>query len=174
MNPAGIVGITAREKEAEEKFNSLLFETVLTRERTAEPKAKRRSLRDHLAGLPSAVIPEKLEWVYVATWPLRASNKEEFAEALLKMKEELEVGRRFKELVVVGDQQTWKYMDELKTEHSELFSWLLPMLGDWHTLLNFQPVLKKMFLHAGLEELAVKFGYMEGSVKGTLEENNNF
>jgi hypothetical protein len=65
-------------------------------------------------------------------------------------------------------------MDELKTEHSELFSWLLPLPGDWHTLLNFQPVLKKMFLHAGLEELAVKFGYVEGSVKGTLEENKFF
>jgi hypothetical protein len=89
VTPAGIVGITAREKEAEEKFNNLLFETVLTRERTAVPKTERRSLRDHLAGLPSAVKPEKSEWLYVATWPLRASNKEEFAEALLKIKEEL-------------------------------------------------------------------------------------
>jgi hypothetical protein len=65
-------------------------------------------------------------------------------------------------------------MDELKTEHSKLFSWLLSMPGDWHTLLNFQPVLKKMFLHAGLEELAVQFGYVEGSVKRTLEEKKNF
>lgn len=49
----------------------------------------------------------------------------------MRIKEELEVGRRFKKLVVVGDQQTWKYMDELEMEHLELFGWLLPMPGDW-------------------------------------------
>jgi hypothetical protein len=106
VTSAGIVGITAREKDAEERFNQLLFDTVLTREKTAVPKAGRRSSRDHLATLPSAVVPERLEWVYVATLPLRASNREEFAEALLRVKDKFEVGRRFKKLVVVGDQQT--------------------------------------------------------------------
>jgi hypothetical protein len=49
VTPAGIVCITAREKGAQEKFNNLLFKTVLTKERTAMPKVERRSLRDHLA-----------------------------------------------------------------------------------------------------------------------------
>lgn len=93
---------------------------------------------------------------------------------MLRIKEKLEVGLRFKELLVVGDQQTWKYMDELKSEYAEVFGWLLHMPGDWHSLLNTQPVMKKMFLHAGLEELAAKFGYQEGSIKGTLEENKSF
>jgi hypothetical protein len=80
-----------------------------------------------------------------------ASNKEEFAEALLKIKDVLEVGKRFKELLVVGDQQTWKHMDELKNQYRVEFGWLLHMPGDWHTLLNAQAPLKKMFLHAGLQ-----------------------
>jgi hypothetical protein len=140
-----VLNLSTEEEEAEKRFNSLLFDAVLAQERTAVPKAGRRSLRDCLAGLPGAVAPEKSEVVYVATWPLRASNKEEFAEALLRIKEKLEVGTRFKELLVVGDQQTWEYMDELRSEYAEVFGWLLHMPGDCHTLLNAQPVMKKMF-----------------------------
>lgn len=114
--PEDVLRPTAMERGAEEEFRGLMFEAVLTRERSAVSKAQRRSLRDHLASLPGVVAPEKSEYVYdVATWPLRASNKVEFTTALLKIKEVLEVRQRFKELLIIGDQQTWKYMDELKT-----------------------------------------------------------
>jgi hypothetical protein len=93
---------------------------------------------------------------------------------LLRIKKVLEVGRRFKELLVVGDQQTWKYMVELKEEYVDDFNWLLSMPGDWRTLLNTQPMIKKIFLDAGLLNLATNFGYTEVSAKANLADSKNF
>ncbi|GAQ93396.1 hypothetical protein KFL_014970010, partial [Klebsormidium nitens] len=130
-----VLGLTAQETAAAERFSEEMFGLIVERERTATLGVPRRALQDDLARSPT--VPS-------------GSGKAR------------------------GDQQTWKYMDDLKMEHTELFSWVLHMPGDWHTLLNAQPVIKKIFFHAGLEEMATKFGYVEGSVKGTLEESSNF
>lgn len=109
-----VLNLYAEEEAAEKRFNSLLFDAVLARERTAVPKAGRRSLRDYLAGLPGAVAPEKSEVVYVAIWPLRASNKEEFAEACC------------------GSKRSWK----LDFDSKSCLWWGISKLGSTWTSLN--------------------------------------
>jgi hypothetical protein len=63
-------------------------------------------------------------------------------------------------------------MVELKAEFPDEYEWVLPISGDWHPLLNTQPVLKKIFLDAGLVKLAEKMGFANGI--GALVESKNF
>lgn len=161
------------EKAEYRRFDSTLFQNVLRRERTSIEGKARASFRDELAQQAEHRQPalEQSRIVYVAMWPLKASNREEFSESLFKIKEALQVGTRMKELVVVGDQQTWKHMTELKNEFPSDFSWLYPLPGDWHTLYNAQPVFKKVFWDAGLKNLASEMGCPE---TGALGESRNF
>jgi hypothetical protein len=42
----------------------------------------------------------------------------------------LKTGVKMSKLVVAGDQQTWKFMVELKEVFSDEYGWVLPMPGD--------------------------------------------
>jgi hypothetical protein len=65
-------------------------------------------------------------------------------------------------------------MVEIKNDMPEDFAWLFLFPGDWHMLYNAQPVFKKIFFDAGLEQLAAKMGYPAGAVKTALKESKNF
>ena len=56
---------------------------------------------------------------------------------------------------------------EIKRLYGDSLDKLLIFPGDWHTLLNFQPVLMKVYYHAGLKEIAQKSGFRCGHFKRT-------
>ena len=56
-------------------------------------------------------------------------------------------------MVVVGDGKTYDHLIQLKNEEKEDSSWLLPYIGDWHALKNYQLVLMKIYVDAGLKEM---------------------
>ena len=62
-------------------------------------------------------------------------------------------------VVLVGDGKTYEHLMNVKRQYSHTLKKLLILLGDWHTLINFQPVLMKVYFHAGPKELAKASGY---------------
>ena len=61
----------------------------------------------------------------------------------------------------------------VKQTYRRAFDKLLIFPGDWHILKNFQPVIMKMYYHAGLKELAQKSGF-QGATLTSLENCYNF
>jgi hypothetical protein len=55
-------------------------------------------------------------------------------------------------LVVAGDAKTFDHLQELKRTNGEQLDWVIPFVGDFHILMNIQPVLMKIFWDAGLKD----------------------
>lgn len=86
-------------------------------------------------------------YTYLNVLDQNADNKETIAEVLSLLYEEFKVGSETEHLVVVtGDAKTYGHLQTLKSEHGSEMSWLLPFIGDWHVLKNFQPILMKIYL----------------------------
>ena len=76
-------------------------------------------------------------------------------------------------LLVIGDAKTFELLHKLKDEYGQDLEWLIPYSGDWHILKNFQPVVFKIFGHAGLRSIAQKAGVKEGTLR-IVSECTNF
>lgn len=64
------------------------------------------------------------------------------------------VNKKINHLVIAGDGATVRLLLNLKAEYGESLDWMIPYLGEWHILKNFQEVLMKIFWDAGLKEIA--------------------
>ena len=72
------------------------------------------------------------------------------AENLLEMFETTQDGW----VVIVGDGKTYLHPWNIKQQYGKVFEKLLIFPGEWHTLKNYQPILMKVYYHAGLKEVA--------------------
>ena len=68
-------------------------------------------------------------------------------------------GNTRKFLIVEGDAKFFNTLQSLKQEYGEELKWVIPYPGDWHTLMNYQIVLMKVYFDAGLKEMAKAAGY---------------
>ena len=84
-----------------------------------------------------------------------------------------EIQRTISHLLVVRDAKTFEVLRKLKDEYGSDLDWLIPFSGDWHILKNFQPVVFKLFGHAGLRSLAQKVGVNKGTLR-LLSDCTNF
>ncbi|XP_038061686.1 uncharacterized protein LOC119732298 [Patiria miniata] len=64
------------------------------------------------------------------------------------------ISKSVNHLVLAGDGATVKILLDVKKEYGEMLDWVVPYLGDWHILKNFQEVLMKIFWDAGLKDIA--------------------
>ena len=105
--------------------------------------------------------------------PESADNVDSLKAIVDNLRELYGVGTHTSWLPVVGDQKVFASLQKLKRQYGEDLDWLIPMLGDWHVLKNFQPVLMKLYYHAGLRELAQEAGH-KGANLTALEFSSNF
>ena len=54
-------------------------------------------------------------------------------------------------LIVAGDAKTYLRLKELKYLYGSELQWLIPFIGDWHVLYNYQKVMMKVYYEAGLK-----------------------
>ncbi|XP_066282530.1 uncharacterized protein [Branchiostoma lanceolatum] len=64
------------------------------------------------------------------------------------------VGEKIQHLLVAGDGKIYNCLIKLKDDYGKDLDWLIPFMGDWHLLKNFQTVIMKIYWAAGLKQLA--------------------
>ena len=65
-------------------------------------------------------------------------------------------------LIVAGDAKTYL---RLKQQYGSELDWLLPFVGDWHVLYNYQKVLMHVHSRAGLKDLVKVSGFRADTLK---------
>ena len=78
-------------------------------------------------------------------------------------------------LVIEGNQKLYEVLQSLKFEHGKDLDWSIPILGDWHMLMNYQSAIMKPYFNAGLKDLAKAVGYPVVSIQTwAIQENPLF
>ena len=103
--------------------------------------------------LESVSMREKSTVKFLYVMEENADNRETIKLTLDKLYSDLGIHKTLNYLVVVGDAKTYDHLVQLKNDFPEKLEWLLPFIGDWHTLKNYQLTLMKIYLDAGLREL---------------------
>ena len=68
-------------------------------------------------------------------------------------------------LIVAGDAKTYLRLKQLKSLYGSELQWLIPFIGDWHVLYNYQKVMMKVYYEAGLKNLAIASGHRAETLK---------
>ena len=76
--------------------------------------------------------------VYLSVLDIPADTVEAMSEVAAMLYKEYIVTTGAEHLVVAGDAKTYLRLKELKQEYGDELKWLLPFIGDWHVLYNYQ------------------------------------
>ena len=85
----------------------------------------------------SDITVEKSSYSYIGILDETCDNKDTVYKVLRILYKKMEVGKSVQNLVVVGDGKTYDYLQKIKSQDPEYFSWMLPFIGDWHILKNY-------------------------------------
>ena len=118
------------------------------------------SFKDHMCAMKSSSIhAEPTTVVYLSVLDIHADTVEAMSEVAAMLYKEYIVTTGAAHLVVAGDAKTYLRLKELKQEYGDELKWLLPFIGDWHVLFNYQKVLMKVYFEVGLKDLARAAGF---------------
>jgi hypothetical protein len=115
---------------------------------------------------------EQSNVVYVDIYSLHADSKETIIKVLDQLYTKFVVGQRLQYVVVAADAKIFDILQHLRKEYGYALSWLLPFLGDWHTLFNYQKVFTKIYWDAGLLQLAQASGHRAETLKSLANATN--
>ena len=89
-----------------------------------------------------------------------------------KLHKEYGIGESADYLALVGDQKAYSRICELKQEYGTDLDWVIPFIGDWHLLSNYQSVLMKVY-DAGLVNLAKCSGH-RGETLTSIKKSSSY
>ena len=108
--------------------------------------------------------PEKSNIVYYSVIDEKCDNKETLLSIINDLYSNFIMTGKKTYVILEGDQATYERLQSIKAEYGNDSSWLIPFVGDWHFLKNYQEVLLKVYFDAGLSELAVASKYPPKSI----------
>ena len=97
---------------------------------------------------------EKSQFAYLYVLDEKADSPVTMKKALGVLYDTFQINKCTNHLVIAGDGATIKLLYDIKSEYGKALDWVIPFLGDWHVLKNFQEVLFKIFWDAGLKDVA--------------------
>ena len=116
-------------------------------------------LSTYLEVLGGGTTVEKSTVAYLEVMDKIADRKETMLDVLTTFQLKLKVGEAASHLIVTGDAKTHCHIQTLKQEYGNQLSWVLPFIGDWHLMKNYQEVLMHLYYDAGLKQLAMAAGF---------------
>ena len=135
-------------------FNYMIHKLAL------KPENVLFNFKDHMCAVNSGSISaEPSTVVYLSVLDIHADTVEAMSEVAAMLYKEYIVTTGAAHLVVAGDAKTYLRLKELKQEYGDELKWLLPFIGDWHVLFNYQKVLMKVYFEVGLKDLARAAGF---------------
>ena len=111
--------------------------------------------------------------VYLSILDIHADTLEAMSEVAAMLHKEYLQNTTARHLVVVGDAKTYLRLKELKQHYGSELEWLIPFIGDWHVLHNYQETLMNVYYDAGLKELAMASGF-RAATRTSLAKASNF
>ena len=81
---------------------------------------------------------EESSVAYVDIVSLPADSKNTILQVLNKIYSKFVAKLRNRWVIVVGKAKIFDILQYLKNEHGKQMEWMLPLLGDWHILFNYQ------------------------------------
>ena len=115
---------------------------------------------------------EKSNMVYLDVLSKHADNIETVKEVIDRIYDLLCINKGYRNVVIAGDAKTYQHLISLKFEYGNDLDWLVPFIGDWHCLKNYQEVLNKVYWDAGLKNFAQELHH--GLTLTSLESCSNF
>ena len=99
-------------------------------------------------------------YIYMSIIYLHADTLQAMEMVVSKLYKEYGIGTTpLQYIVLVGDQKTLSRVHELKQMYGSELDWLIPFIGDWHLLSNYQSVFMKVYYDVGLKELTESAGH---------------
>ncbi len=120
--------------------------------------------------------PEKSEVVFLQVLDAIADHKDTVIFVRNDLHTRFIKRKGMKHLLVEGDAKLYEVLQSVKFEYGVEYSYLIPMLGDWHLLKNYQIALVKPYFEAGLKELAQVAGYPVAAIQtcGQFKRTHRF
>ena len=118
--------------------------------------------------------PECSNIIYYQVLDQKCDSKETLMNVINSVYVEFIESQKKKWILLEGDQDTYNRLQLIKTEYGNDLSWLIPIPGDWHFLKNYQEVLLKIYLDAGLGDLAKASGYQINSINSNFKRTHHF
>ncbi|CAG2186069.1 unnamed protein product [Mytilus edulis] len=165
---------TVPEKRAADSVSTVLFEFCYNNllSLNGSNNLGKTNLQTFISEKNSNIPVETANVKYHSLLNEQADSKETLKTILDTLHQDFKIGRELKHLVVVGDGKTYDLLVKLKLELKDDLSWLLPFPGDWHILKNYQRMIMKLYLDAGLKELIELFHH--GAVGASVMQATNF
>ena len=117
--------------------------------------------------------PMQSKFVYLNVLDQNADSQETIHDVISRLYQEFHIGETTQYLLVAGDAKTYVHLQNLKLDYGEKLSWLIPFPGDLHILMNFQPILQKIYFDAGLKQIALACGYRAETLT-SLQNSSHF
>lgn len=151
---------SAREKAAFDSFASVaITHMVLCCSCPIETSPSISDLPTYLGIIGGSNAVEKSTAAYLEVMDKFADSKETMLDVLTTFQLKLKVGETVNPLIVTGDAKTYCHIQVLKQEYGNQLSWVLPIIGDWHLIKNYQEILVHIYYDAGLKHFALAAGF---------------
>lgn len=157
--------VAALEELKTQLFNYMMHKSAM------KPEHVLFSFKDHIAALKGESEPAVVQ--YLSIVDLHADSVEAMSEVDTMLYREYICTTGAQHLIVAGDAKTYLRLRELKHQYGSELDWLLPFVGDWHVLYNYQKVLMKVYFEAGLKHLAKASGFRAETLT-SLGKASNF